>query len=122
MSAEPTGDFSGEYALTLRESALEGGAASARSAVLRIEQQDADVRIQATFSFETNTSTSRSAGEPPLGRQRAGLRPPDRRHRCNDVTRRYELDESGRRLTAIGADPRRRTRCGQRVGVRARRD
>jgi hypothetical protein len=52
MGAERKPDFSGEYALNPQASVLAGGAATVRSAVLRIEHREPLVRCQGEFTFE----------------------------------------------------------------------
>src|SRR6266516_7873228 len=55
LAAEPKPDFSGEYALNPHESTLSPGAATVRSAVVRIEHREPIVRCRATFSFDDKT-------------------------------------------------------------------
>lgn len=99
---DPKADFSGEFALNRQESTLEGGAATIRSAILRIEQREADVRIRATFTFESNDvaftlepSSLRWDGTRLLFTHQTDAPEPPM-----TMTWRYELDDSGRRLTA----------------------
>jgi hypothetical protein len=51
MAAEEKPDFSGEYVLNPQASALAGGAATVRSAVLRFEHREPIVRCKGAFNF-----------------------------------------------------------------------
>jgi hypothetical protein len=52
VAAEQKPDFSGEYALNRQASVLAGGAATVRTAVLRIEHLEPMVRCQGEFIFD----------------------------------------------------------------------
>jgi hypothetical protein len=52
MAAEKKPDFSGEYVLNAQTSALAGGAAAVRSAVLRFEHREPIVRCEGAFNFD----------------------------------------------------------------------
>jgi hypothetical protein len=111
-------DFSGEYVLNRTASPLEGGAAAVQGAVLRIEHRDPTFRCQGEFSFEGTTSNwefeltaddGAAAGEEPpttasLRWDGVGLMvtmPIGEPDVPVTMTWRYELDDDGRRLTAI---------------------
>jgi|SRR5712691_2630716 len=112
-------DFSGEYVLNLQASALGGGAAAVRSAVLRIEHREPMVRCQAAFTFD-GTSFNFALERESDGREVAdGKDPPtvsslrwdgdalvfiDRTGAADSqvtMSWRYELHDGGRRVTAI---------------------
>ena len=111
-------DFSGEYALDRDASKLEGGAASTRDAVLRIDHHEPMIRIDAKFVFYDQTFAwsmhrnldGREMPDPSDPRTMSSLgRDGDALifiHRTGapggDVTMRwrYELEDSGRRLKA----------------------
>jgi hypothetical protein len=95
-------DFFGGYSLNLQQSALEGGAASVRSAMLRIAQRGPDVRIQASFNFESHSmdftleaASLRWDGDALVFTHKSDV--PDA---PMEMTWRYELDDNGHRLTA----------------------
>jgi hypothetical protein len=102
MAGEPTPDFSGEFALNRPACTLQGGAVEVRSAILRIERAEPTVRIRATFNFESNhvdytlePSSLRWEGHALLFTYQS-----DAPEAPMTMTWRYELDDSGRRLTA----------------------
>jgi hypothetical protein len=119
MVMEQKPDFSGEYTLDLKASALNGDVATVRSAVLRIHHSEPIVRVQCEFLFEENSLNykleretdgrdvvdgNESSTTSSLRWFGASLVFDDR----TDVSGapvimswRYELDPSGRRLTAI---------------------
>ena len=111
--AKPKPDFSGEYALDLNASKLEGGAASTRDAVLRIDHHEPMIRIDAKFVFFDKTFAwsmhrqcdGRETTDPSDPRAMSSLSWDDDAllfvYRA-DVTMlwRYELEDSGRRLKA----------------------
>jgi hypothetical protein len=118
MGAEPKPDFSGEYALNQRASVLAGGAATVRTAVLRIEHLEPMVRCQGEFIFD-GTSFDYTLERVSDGREVVdGKEPPttsslrwdgdalvfvDRTDAADapvTMSWRYQLDEGGRRLTA----------------------
>jgi hypothetical protein len=118
VDAEARPDFTGDYVLNRPACALEGGAATCRSAVLRVEHRDPAIRCQAAFTFDGggfDFSLERVSD----GRERAdGQQPPttsslrwdgdalvfvDRTDAPDapvTMTWRYALDAAGRRLTA----------------------
>jgi hypothetical protein len=49
-------DFSGDYELDVQASALEGGAAMVREATMRFIHRDPDVRCEAAFVFDDDTT------------------------------------------------------------------
>jgi hypothetical protein len=117
-SARPKPDFSGDYVLNRQASALAGGAATVRSAVLRIEHREPIVRCQASFMFDA-TNFDFALERVSDGRETVdGKDPPtnsslrweddalvfiDRTDAVDapvTMSWRYELDGSGRRLTA----------------------
>lgn len=119
MAAEQKPDFSGEYVLNRQASALGGGAAAVRSAVLHIEHREPMVRCQGAFTFD-DTSFNYALERVSDGREVVdGKEPPttsslrwdgdalvfiDRTDAADapvTMSWRYELDDSGRRLTAI---------------------
>jgi hypothetical protein len=119
VAAEQKPDFSGEYVLNPQASALGGGAAAVRSAVLRIEHREPMVRCQGAFTFD-GTSFNYALERVSDGREVVdGKEPPttsslrwegdalvfiDRTDAADapvTMSWRYELDDSGRRLTAI---------------------
>jgi hypothetical protein len=112
-------DFSGEYDFNLQASKFSAGAAAVRNAVVRIDHREPLVRVQGEFSFE-DTSFNYKIERETDGREVVDGKEPlttsslrwfgeslvfdDR----TDVpgapvttSWRYELDASGRRLTAI---------------------
>jgi hypothetical protein len=119
MVTEHKPDFSGEYTLDLKASELGVDAATVRSAVLRIDHREPLVRVQGEFAFEGNSLNYKLERETDGRDVVDGKEPPttsslrwfgaslvfdDR----TDVpgapvimSWRYELDPSGRRLTAI---------------------
>jgi hypothetical protein len=118
VAAEQKPDLSGEYALNPRASALAGGAAAVRIAVLRIEHREPMVRCQGTFAFD-DTTFNYALERVSDGREVVdGKEPPttsslrwdgdalvftDRTDAADapvTMSWRYELDDSGRRLTA----------------------
>ena len=116
MTQKP--DFSGEYVLNPQASALEGGAATVRSAVLRIEHREPMVRFQGAFAFDSTsfdytlelTSDGREVVDEKAPQTTLSLRwdgnalvfidRTDSADRPVTMSWRYELDEGGRRLTA----------------------
>jgi hypothetical protein len=111
--AKPKPNFSGEYALDLKSSTLEGGAASARDAVLRIDHHEPMVRIDAKFVFFDKTFAwtmhrqcdSRELTDPSDPRAVSSLGWDDDAllfvYRADVTMRwRYEIEDSGRRLKA----------------------
>jgi hypothetical protein len=112
-------NFSGEYLLDRQASTLSPGAAAVRRAVLRIEHREPFVRIKARFEFEANTfeyslervSDGREVVDQAEGRTISSLRWEDSALMFVDRTDgpdsqvtmswRYELQDAGRRLTAI---------------------
>jgi hypothetical protein len=118
MAAEQKPDFSGEYVLDLQASALTGGAAAVRSAVLRFEHREPKVRCRGAFTFD-DTSFNYTVELVSDGREVVdGQEPPTTSSLCWDsdalvfvhrtdaadapvtMSWHYELDDSGRRLTA----------------------
>lgn len=118
MAAEQKPDFSGEYVLNSQASALGGGAASVRSAVLRFEHREPTVGIQGAFAFD-GSSFNYTLELVSDGREVvAGKEPPttlslrwdgdalvfidrtDSPEAPVTMSWRYELDDSRRRLTA----------------------
>ena len=110
---KPKPNFSGDYALDLKSSTLEGGAASARDAVLRIDHHEPMVRIDAKFVFFDKTFAwsmhrqcdSRELTDPSDPRAMSSLGWEDDAllfvYRADVTMRwRYELEDSGRRLKA----------------------
>jgi hypothetical protein len=71
MAGRP--DFAGEYLLNVPSSALEGGAASVRSAVLRIEHRGPMLHFHGDFAFD-DASTSFDYALEPVDAQGASLR------------------------------------------------
>jgi hypothetical protein len=57
MAHDDKPDFSGDYELDLQASALEGGAATVRSATMRFIHRDPDVRCEAAFVFDGDTTS-----------------------------------------------------------------
>jgi len=55
LPTRPKPNFSGDYRLNLPASTLEGGAASARAAILRIDHHEPMIRIDAKFEFYGKT-------------------------------------------------------------------
>jgi len=119
VAAEQKPDFSGEYVLNPQASALGGGAAAVRSAVLRIEHREPIVQCQGAFTFD-DTSFNYTLERVADGREVVdGKEPPttsslhwdgnalvfiDRTDAADapvTMSWRYELDDSGHRLTAI---------------------
>ena len=120
MAAEHKPDFSGEYVLNPQASALAGGAASVQSAVLRIEHREPKMRCQGAFTFNGGTSFNYDLervsdgcevvdGKEPLttsslrwdGDALVFIDRTDAADAPVTMSWRYELDDSGRRLTAI---------------------
>ena len=118
MAAGQKPDFSGEYVLNSQASALAGGAAAVRSAVLRFEHREPTVRCEGAFAFD-DTSFNYTVELVSDGREVVdGQEPPTTSslrwdsdalvfvHRTDaadapvTMSWRYELDRSGRRLTA----------------------
>jgi len=118
VAAEQKPDFSGEYVLNSQASALGGGAAAVRSAILRIEHREPMVRCQGAFAFD-GTSFDYVLERVSDGREVAdGKEPPttsslrwdgdalvfidrtDAADAAVTMSWRYELDDGGRRLTA----------------------
>jgi len=112
-------DLSGEYVLNSQASTLSPGAAAVRSAVLRIEHREPMVRCQGAFTFD-GTGFNYAFERVSDGREVLdGKEPPttsslrwdgdalvfiDRTDAADapvTMSWRYELDDSGRRLTAI---------------------
>jgi len=119
VTAEQKPDFSGEYVLNPQASALGGGAAAVRSAILRIEHREPMVRCQGAFTFD-GTSFDYVLERVSDGREIVdGKEPPttsslrwdgdalvfidrtDAADAAVTMSWRYELDDGGRRLTAI---------------------
>ena len=111
--AKPKPNFSGEYALDLGASKLEGGAATARDAVLRIDHHEPMIRIDAKFVFFDKTFAwsmhrqcdGRELTDPSDPRAMSSLSWDDDAlvfiYRADATTRwRYELQDSGRQLKA----------------------
>ena len=118
MAAEQKPDFSGEYALNRQASALAGGAATVRTAVLRIEHVEPTVRCQGEFIFD-GTSFTYTLERVSDGREVVDAKVPpttsslrwdgdalvfvDRTDAADapvTMSWRYQLDAGGRRLTA----------------------
>lgn len=119
-TAVPKPDFSGEYVLNVPASVLEGGAAAVRSAVLRIEHREPVFRCQGEFSFDSNSVNyvleERSDGPEVAGGGEAPMtsslrwdgdalvlvfiEATDNPDAPVTMSWRYELDGSGRCLTA----------------------
>ena len=110
---KPKPNFSGEYALDLKTSTLEGGAASARDAVLRIDHHEPMIRIESKFVFFDKTFAwsmhrqcdGRELTDASDPRAVSSLSWDDDAllfvYRADVTTRwRYELEDSGRRLKA----------------------
>src|SRR5256885_1884315 len=106
-------NFSGEFALNLNTSKLEGGAASARDAVLRIDHHEPMIRIEAKFVFFDKTFAwsmhrqcdGRETTDPSDPRATSSLSWDNDTllfvYRAEVTTLwRYELEDSGRRLKA----------------------
>jgi hypothetical protein len=113
MGADQKSDFSGEYALIREASALAGGAATVRTAVLRIEHLEPDVRCQGEFIFDyavERVSDGREVvdgKEPPTtsslrwdGDALVFVDRTDAADAPVTMSWRYQLDEGGQRLTA----------------------
>jgi hypothetical protein len=101
VAAEQRPDFAGEFALNRQECTLEGGAIEVRSALLRIEDREPTVRIQATFNFES-THVDYTLEPSSLSWDGSALLftyQSDAPDAPMTMTWRYELDDSGRRLT-----------------------
>ena len=111
--AKPKPNFSGDYSLYLRGSKLEGGAASTRDAVLRIDHHEPMIRIDAKFVFFDKTfawsmhrqSDGRETTDPSDPRAMSSLAWDDDAlvflYRADVTMRwRYELEDGGRRLKA----------------------
>jgi hypothetical protein len=120
MVMEQKPDFSGEYTLDLKASELDGDAATVRSAVLRIHHSEPIVRVQCEFVFEENSLNykveretdgrdvvdgNESSTTSSLRWFGASLVFDDRTDGPGEApvttSWRYELDPSGRLLTAI---------------------
>jgi hypothetical protein len=119
MAAEQKPDFSGEYVLDLQASALSGGASAVRRAVLRFEHREPIVRCEGAFNFD-ETSFNYTLELVSDGHEVVdGKEPPTTSslrwdsdalvfvHRTDaadapvTMSWRYELENSGQRLTAI---------------------
>ena len=116
--ARPKPNFSGEYTLDRGASKLEGGAATARGAMLRIDHHEPMIRIDAkfefvgqTFAFQTQRmSDGRERTEPSDPRNVSSLRWDgdallfmDRSETPKGkvtMTWRYEIADGGRHLRA----------------------
>lgn len=119
VAAEQKPDFSGEYVLNLQASALGGGASAVRSAVLCIEHREPMVCCQGAFTFDDTNfnytlerlSDGREVvdGKEPLttsslrwvGDSLVFIDRTDAADAPVTMSWRYELDDSGRRLTAV---------------------
>ena len=116
-SAPPKPNFSGKYVLDRDASQLQGGAASSRGAVLRIDHYEPMIRIDAKFEFfdktfawsTQHTSDGREKVDPSDPRNTSSLRWENdgllftvRTAGPSEVimTWRYELVDEGRRLSA----------------------
>jgi len=118
VPAEHKPDFSGEYVLNSQASALSGGAAAVRRAVLRFEHREPMVRCEGAFTF-AETSFNYTVELVADGREIVdGQEPPTTSslhwdsdalvfvHRTDSadapatMSWRYELDDGGRQLTA----------------------
>src|SRR5689334_3836783 len=110
---KPKPNFSGEYALDLAASKLEGGAATARDAVLRIDHHEPMIRIDAKFVFFDKTFAwsmhrqcdGRELTDPSDPRAMSSLSWDDDAlvfiYRADATARwRYEIQDSGRQLKA----------------------
>jgi hypothetical protein len=102
MSTAQRPDFAGDFALNRQACTLEGGAASVRSATLRIEQRGPDVRIEASFNVESTSRdfTLEAASLRWDGDALVFTHKSDAPDAPMDMTWRYELDDDGHRLTA----------------------
>jgi hypothetical protein len=116
--SRPKPNFSGEYVLQRDASKLEGGAATTRGAILRIDHHEPMIRIDAkfefvgqTFAFSTQrTSDGRERPEPSDPRNVSSLRwdgdgplftdKSDTLKGPVTMTWCYELVDNGRRLKA----------------------
>jgi hypothetical protein len=117
-AARPKPNFSGDFVLDRDASKLDGGAATARGATLRIDHHDPMIRIDAKFEFvgqtfawsTQRTSDGRERPEPSDPRNVSSLRWADDALLFTDhtdgaksevtMTWRYEIVDNGRRLQA----------------------
>jgi len=117
-AARPKPNFSGEFVLDRDASKLEGGAATARGAILRIDHHDPMIRIDAKFEFvgqtfawsAQRTSDGRERPEPSEPQNISSLRwdgdallfvdRTDGAKTPVTMTWRYEMVDNGRGLQA----------------------